>query len=143
LPGEATESAASVKQDNISSQPGKSAEKKLDAIVTGQLTPDSLIDDYESLPRVADSIPLSAWLVALLTMAERFSFYGLSAPFQNFMQNPRDDRLRPGALGWGQARASQVSNIFYVLTQATPVFGAIVADKRLGRYGLLCVTFCI
>ena len=100
-------------------------------------------DIIDSLPRVADKIPFSVWLVALLTMAERFSFYGLSAPFQNYMQNPRNDRLRPGAFGWGQSTASQVSNAFYVLTQITPVFGAIAADRRLGRYTVLRLTFGI
>ena len=100
-------------------------------------------DDTESLPRVADKIPLSVWLVAFLTMAERFSFYGLSAPFQNYMQNPRNDRLRPGAFGWGESTASEVSNAFYVLTQITPVFGALIADRKLGRYTVLRVSFGI
>lgn len=56
--------------------------------------------------------------------AERFSFYGMTAPFMNFMQNSCDDALRPGALGWGQARASQVSNVFYILTLLTPIAAA-------------------
>lgn len=63
-------------------------------------------------------------VVMLLTMAERFSFYGMTAPFMNFMQNSCDDALRPGALGWGQARASQVSNVFYILTLLTPIAAA-------------------
>ena len=106
-------------------------------------TVDKASDDTESLPRVADKIPLSVWLVALLTMAERFSFYGLSAPFQNYMQNARNDGLRPGAFGWGESTASEVSNAFYVLTQITPVFGAIIADRKLGRYSVLRVSFGI
>lgn len=106
-------------------------------------TVESTSDNIESLPRVADKIPFSVWLVALLTTAERFSFYGLSAPFQNYMQNPRNDTLRPGAFGWGQSTASEVSNAFYVLTQVTPVFGAVFADKRLGRYNVLRATFGI
>lgn len=97
----------------------------------------------EELRKVADRIPGSAWLVMLLTMAERFSFYGMTAPLMNFMQHSRDSPLRPGALGWGQARASQVSNVFYILTLLTPIAAALVADKRLGRYNALCVTFVI
>lgn len=99
--------------------------------------------DYDSLPRVADSIPLAVWLVVLLSMAERFSFYGLSAPFQNYMQNPRHDNLLPGAFDWGQSTATLVSNCFYVLTQAMPIVGALAADKGLGRYSLLVITFAI
>ncbi|KAJ5168601.1 Oligopeptide transporter [Penicillium canariense] len=105
--------------------------------------PASEIPDVDKLPRVADSIPLSVWLVALLALAERFTFYGLSAPFQNYMQNGRDDPLRPGALGWGQRTASLTSNLFYILTCITPIFGAIAADKWLGRYRLLVVSFAI
>lgn len=59
------------------------------------------------------------------------------------MQNSRNDSLRPGAFGWGQSTASVVSNAFYVLTQITPVFGAIAADRRLGRYTVLRLTFGI
>lgn len=97
----------------------------------------------EDLRKAADAIPSSAWLVMMLTMAERFSFYGMTAPFMNFMQNRRDDVLRPGALGWGQARASQVSNAFYILALLSPIAAALVADKRLGRYRVLCITFVI
>ncbi|KAI0002843.1 oligopeptide transporter [Xylariaceae sp. FL0662B] len=99
--------------------------------------------EEENLRKVADAIPSSAWLVMLLTMAERFSFYGMTAPFMNFMQNSRDDALRPGILGWGQARASQVSNVFYILALLTPIGAALVADKRLGRYHVLCITFVV
>ncbi|EKG09725.1 Oligopeptide transporter [Macrophomina phaseolina MS6] len=56
------------------------------------------------------------------------------------MQNRRADPLSPGALGWGQARASKASNVLYVVTQFTPIDGAIIADKRVGRYRLLCLT---
>ena len=99
--------------------------------------------EKENLRRAADRIPSAAWLVMLLTMAERFSFYGMTAPFMNFMQNGRDDPLRPGALGWGQARASQVSNVFFILALLTPIAAAVVADRQLGRYKVLCLTFFI
>ena len=55
----------------------------------------------------------------------------------------RNDRLRPGAFGWGESTASEVSNAFYMLTQITPVFGAIIADRKLGRYSVLRVSFGI
>ncbi|KAK6215462.1 hypothetical protein QIS74_08481 [Colletotrichum tabaci] len=97
----------------------------------------------KDLPRVADRIPNAAWLVMLLTMAERFSFYGMTTPFMNYMQNGRGDPLRPGALGWGQSRASQVSNVFNIISWLTPMASGIVADKGLGRYRTLCVTFVV
>jgi POT family proton-dependent oligopeptide transporter len=81
-----------------------------------------------NLRKVPAKISFSAWLVILLTVAERFTFYGLSAPLMNFMQNSRHDPLLPGGLGWGQTTASQVLNGFYILTQVTPIVGAIIAD---------------
>jgi POT family proton-dependent oligopeptide transporter len=99
--------------------------------------------DTEGLQRGIDSIPGAVWLVMLLAMAERFSFYGMTAPFMNYMQNSRNDKLHGGALGWGQSRASQVSNIFYILTLLTPIGASLAADKHLGRFKVLCITFAI
>ncbi|CAP93123.1 hypothetical protein E8E15_002484 [Penicillium rubens] len=97
--------------------------------------------DEEILRKVAGPIPGSVWLVMLLTMAERFSFYGMTAPFMNFMQNSRDDPLHPGMLGWGQSRASAVSNVFFILGLLTPMGASLAADTSLGRYKVLCITF--
>jgi POT family proton-dependent oligopeptide transporter len=97
----------------------------------------------KDLRKAADRIPSAAWLVMLLTMAERFSFYGMTTPFMNFMQNSRGNSLRPGALGWGQSKASQVSNVFNIISWLTPMASGIAADKGLGRYRTLCVTFVV
>ena len=35
-----------------------------------------------TLRRVADKLPKSAWLVAVIELCERFAYYGLSGPFQ-------------------------------------------------------------
>ncbi|KAI6343958.1 hypothetical protein MCOR25_011117 [Pyricularia grisea] len=101
------------------------------------------MEETENLRKAVDDIPSAAWLVMLLTMAERFSFYGMTAPCMNFMQNSREDTLCPGALGWGQSRASQVSNVFYIMTLLRPIGSGFVADKQLGRYKVLCITFAI
>lgn len=99
--------------------------------------------DATDLRKVVGRFPLSVWLVLLLTMAERFSFYGMTAPFMNYMQNGRGNPLRPGVLAWGQAKASQVSSVFFIMTLLTPIGASLVADKRLGRYMVLCITFII
>ena len=39
----------------------------------------------EDLPRVADSIPVSVWLVILISTLERFAFFGLREPFRKFI----------------------------------------------------------
>jgi POT family proton-dependent oligopeptide transporter len=56
-------------------------------------------EDRASLRRVADALPWSAFLVALVEMCERFTYYGLSGPFQNYISNRYDDPANPGALG--------------------------------------------
>lgn len=64
------------------------------------------------LRHVGDKIPISAWLVAVVELAERFTYYGLTGPFQNYMQNRRDDPLHPGALGLGQSSATALQYFF-------------------------------
>jgi hypothetical protein len=56
-------------------------------------------EDLSSLRRVADALPWSAYLVALVEMCERFTYYGLSGPFQNYISNEYNDPANPGALG--------------------------------------------
>lgn len=56
-------------------------------------------EERRSLRRVSDTIPWSAFLVAVIELCERFTYYGLSGPFQNYIQNPYDDPRLPGAIG--------------------------------------------
>lgn len=84
-------------------------EKSLDIDEKGSLGEDGEEPtDHElaELRHIGDKIPLSAWLVAVVELAERFTYYGLTGPFQNYMQNKRDDPLHPGALGLGQSSAT-------------------------------------
>ncbi|KAJ5198563.1 Oligopeptide transporter [Penicillium cinerascens] len=69
----------------------------------------------EDLPHVADRIPVSVWLVILISTLERFAFFGIREPFHECMVNQRDDPLRPGALGLGQSKASNLSYMFSFL----------------------------
>jgi hypothetical protein len=52
------------------------------------LGPEPTEDDWKELPEVADTIPKAAFLVILVEFCERFTFCGLSGPFQNYIQNP-------------------------------------------------------
>lgn len=38
--------------------------------------------EKETLRRVSDKLPISAWFVAVVELAERFSYYGISGPFR-------------------------------------------------------------
>ncbi|KAF2271449.1 MFS general substrate transporter [Westerdykella ornata] len=106
-----------------------------------------------SLPKVVDRIPFAAWAVIFAGAFERFAYFGLIAPWQNYMQHPRkhtkpnsiDVRYNslPGALGLGQAMATNMSNAFFLISFLTPMFFAVLSDSKLGRYktlmlGLAC-----
>jgi dipeptide/tripeptide permease len=92
-------------------------------------------EDYATLPKVADKLPWGAFLVAIVELCERFAYYGLSGPFQNYMANKyNDSNGLPGALGLKQSRATALSNFFQFWCYITPTLGAIVADQYLGKY---------
>lgn len=93
----------------------------------------SLPDLPEDVPHISDKIPYSAYLVAVVELCERFTYYGLSGPFQNYIQNPREGRL-PGALGLGQQKAVALLYAFQFWCYLTPIFGAIIADSYWGKY---------
>ena len=59
-------------------------------------------EERATLRHVPDKLPWSAFLVAVIELAERFTYYGLSGPFQNYIQNkyhPHDHKKAPGAIG--------------------------------------------
>ncbi|KAJ7718371.1 putative MFS peptide transporter [Mycena maculata] len=94
-------------------------------------------EELATLRHVGGKIPIGAWLVALIALAERSAYYGLTAPFQNYIQNARDDPLRPGALGLGESTATRLSYLLTFLAYAMSFGGAVVADGWLGRYKTL------
>ncbi|KAK6996799.1 POT family-domain-containing protein [Favolaschia claudopus] len=91
-------------------------------------------EELAKLRRIGGKIPLGAWLVAIIGFSERFSYYGVTTPLQNYIQNARDDPLRHGALGLGQSSATRLSYFLTFFVYATSFGGAIVADGWLGRY---------
>ncbi|KAI9026124.1 POT family-domain-containing protein [Hyaloraphidium curvatum] len=101
-------------------------------------------EQMKTLSIVADTLPVSAWLVVSAEFAERFAYYGVSAPFQNYISIPyptNSDGQR-GGLGLGQATATAVTAGFQFLCYITPVFGAIVSDSwGLGKLRTILL-FC-
>ncbi|EUC39179.1 hypothetical protein COCCADRAFT_31902 [Bipolaris zeicola 26-R-13] len=95
-------------------------------------------EDDLFLPRVADTLPRGAFLVAIVELCERFAYYGLSGPFQNYIANGYNDANGlPGALGLKQSGATAMTNFFQFWCYLTPLFGAIVADQYLGKYATI------
>lgn len=99
-------------------------------------------EELHTFRHVSGKIPLRAWLVAIVELAERFSYYGLSTPFQNYMQNGPDDKPH-GLLSLGSQGATGLSYFFQFWCYLTPVFGAWVADTYLGKFKAIFLFACV
>ncbi|KAH6683382.1 putative peptide transporter PTR2 [Halenospora varia] len=102
-------------------------------------------NDYEKekLRRVGEGLPVAAWLVAIIELSERFTYYGCQGLFQNYIQKPLDGSLGRGALGRGHQTATALTTFFSLWCYVTPIFGAIVADQYLGKYWTIVVFGCV
>ena len=70
-------------------------------------------EEFRTLRRVPDKIPIKVYTIAYVEMVERLSYYACSNIYVNFLQQPRQTRTgaalhpnsadaQPGALGQGQ-----------------------------------------
>ncbi|KAJ5109478.1 hypothetical protein N7456_006153 [Penicillium angulare] len=98
-------------------------------------------DEKRSLRHIAENLPVSAWLVAIVELCERFTYYGMSGLFQNYIQRPLDGSQGRGALGMAHQGATGLTTFFQFWCYVTPIIGAIVADQYLGKYKTI-VWFC-
>ncbi|CAO3673851.1 hypothetical protein G6F70_006863 [Rhizopus microsporus] len=104
--------------------------------------PEPTEEDWKSLPEVSDAIPKAAFLVILIEFCERFTYYGLSGPFQNYIQNPPPPSYPaslPGAMGKGQQTATALNTFFTFWCYITPILGAVIADQFWGKYRTILV----
>ncbi|KAI0330301.1 oligopeptide transporter [Cubamyces sp. BRFM 1775] len=121
-----------------------SHEHELDGIHDGLEFPTE--EERLTLRRVSDSIPWSAYLIALCELAERFSYYGTTVVFTNFIQQPLPkgsrtgaDVAQAGALGLGQRASTGIGTFNTFWVYVIPLFGAYIADTRWGRFKTTCV----
>lgn len=105
-------------------------------LVNGDLYPSPTEEELATLPRVCGTIPWKAFIIIIVELCERFAYYGLTVPFQNYMQfGPKD--ATPGALNLGESGADGLSNFFTFWCYVTPVGAALIADQFLGRYNTI------
>jgi POT family proton-dependent oligopeptide transporter len=69
-------------------------------------------DEKRSLRHIAENLPVSAWLVAIVELCERFTYYGMSGLFQNYVLRPLDGSQGRGALGMGHQGATGLTTFF-------------------------------
>ncbi|KAE8147768.1 POT family-domain-containing protein [Aspergillus avenaceus] len=96
-------------------------------------------DEIKNLRHIAENLPISAWLVAVVELCERFTYYGMSGLFQNYANLPLDGSQGRGALGLGHQGATGLTTFNQFWCYVTPIVGAIVADQYLGKYKTIVV----
>ncbi|TFL03477.1 peptide/h+ symporter protein [Pterulicium gracile] len=107
--------------------------------------------DLQAYRHVSDRLPISAWLVATVELAERWSYYGTTNGFTNYIRaelppQSRDGRVVvdrqdgvAGALGLGQQKAFAIKTFNTFFVYVTPILGAIIADTMWGRHKTILV----
>ncbi|KAI0371994.1 oligopeptide transporter [Pilatotrama ljubarskyi] len=121
-----------------------SHEHELDGIHDGLEFPTD--QERATLRRVSDTIPWAAYLIAVCELSERFSYYGTTVVFTNFIQQPLPagsktgaDVKQAGALGLGQRASTGIGTFNTFWVYLIPLFGAYIADTRWGRFKTICV----
>ncbi|KAE8140245.1 PTR2-domain-containing protein [Aspergillus pseudotamarii] len=118
-------------------------DRQMQSTVTHSDTPKPLQADqaYEpGLRRVPDRIPWVVGLIIVVELGERFTYFGLSGPLQNYIKNPYVPGADlPGALGKGQAIASALGNFFKFWAYASTILGAVVADQYVGKFKAIVI----
>ncbi|KAF2085824.1 putative MFS peptide transporter Ptr2 [Saccharata proteae CBS 121410] len=97
--------------------------------------------EKKALRHIGENLPVSAFLVAFVELCERFTYYGVSGLFQNYIQRPLDGSDGRGALGMGHQGATGLNTFFQFWCYVTPILGAIVADQYVGKY-IAILIFC-
>jgi len=87
-------------------------------------------DQVDNNLQVPGPIPLAAWLIIVTELCERFAFYGASLLFQRYMLTH---------LGLTKSSATAISRGFSFFSYITTIFGAIVADKWLGKFKTILI----
>ncbi|KAL4934667.1 putative MFS peptide transporter [Aspergillus undulatus] len=98
-------------------------------------------EELSTLHRVSGKVRWTAYTIAFVELCERFSYFGTTAVFTNFIQQPRPEYSstgagfsgQSGALGQGQRAATglMLFNTFWCYLM--PILGAWVADEFWGR----------
>ena len=107
-------------------------------------------EELSTLRRVSGPIMWSMWTIAFVELCERFSYYGSSVLYTNYVNNglppgstngspvgSTDENAGPGALGFGTQAAQGISLTNQFFTYLTPLLGAWIADARWGRFWTL------
>lgn len=104
-------------------------------------------EEMQTLRRVSGKIKWAAFTVAICELSERFSYYGSSILYTNFVVKPLPPGSntgagfgqgsttgQSGALGLGSRAGQGISLTNQFFAYLVPLFGGWLADAKLGRY---------
>jgi POT family proton-dependent oligopeptide transporter len=109
-------------------------------------------EELHSLRRVSGKIPWAAWTIAFCELCERFSYYGTTVVYVNYIQQPLPEGSRTGAggadgqsgaLGMGQQASTGLTLFNQFWAYVMPLFGAYIADAHLGRFKTVHIAIAI
>ncbi|KAG5642975.1 hypothetical protein DXG03_001823 [Asterophora parasitica] len=109
--------------------------------------------ELATLRHVADRLPYTAWLVVIVEFAERWTYYGTTNIYNNYIQFPipkgsnngsvpkiaRLGNTVAGALGKGQQKSFAIRTFNSFWVYVTPFVGGILADTLWGRYKTIMI----
>jgi POT family proton-dependent oligopeptide transporter len=111
-------------------------------------------EELHTLRRVSGKIKWAMYTIAFVELCERFSYYGSSVLYTNFVGQDLPDGSttgapsdkvngQAGALGMGSQAAQGISLFNQFFAYIMPLVGAWVADARLGRFWTLHIAIGI
>ncbi|KAF2085690.1 putative MFS peptide transporter [Saccharata proteae CBS 121410] len=113
--------------------------------------PAPTVEEASTLRKVSGSIPMVCWLLCIVEFSERASYYGAQTVFSNFIEYPlpvggngagappKGSEETAGALGKGLQFANAFVLLFSFLAYVVPIFGAWLADTKLGRFKTILI----
>ncbi|KAJ4148235.1 hypothetical protein LMH87_002715 [Akanthomyces muscarius] len=126
--------------------PGAAATAQVDGDLLDEDFPSPTTEELTTLRRVSDKIPAKLFTIAFIELCERFSYYGSTVVFTNFIQQalPPGSTTgastdQPGALGMGQRASTGITTFNQFWQYCMPLLGAYVADAHWGRYKTISV----
>ncbi|KAI0024011.1 POT family protein [Xylariomycetidae sp. FL0641] len=99
--------------------------------------------ELETLRRVKGHIPWIVYTIAFIELCERFAYYGTTAVFTNFIQQPLPPGSttgsagtygQPGALGQGQQASTGLITFNTFWAYLMPLVGGYLSDTYWGKY---------
>ncbi|KAL1897739.1 hypothetical protein Cpir12675_002238 [Ceratocystis pirilliformis] len=111
-------------------------------------------EELATLPRVSGPIDWAIYTISFAELCERFSYYGSAVLYTNFVNRPLPEgsttgashgttSSTPGALGMGTKAAQAISLTNQFWAYLVPLFGAWLADSKLGRYKVIHIAIAV